>query len=374
MDSFVWPSGAWEESHSYANVVRTLLLCLVEPMRQAPEKFDLLANEKFRKMCGFQYNVLGVPDALLGGARGWPAIGDHGYVADNNAPANWSWLFGWFVKFFPEEGEKWMWVWSQTQFLPFDGWHDVSTLMAPLFLPSLPTSTPRPVPVPNGVKALEGFGAVARFNSGETDESVLVVRGGPSWGHYHHDQGSFWWWTCGRLVCADSGLGSGPLKFQHAGHNVMGYVDRNPSQYLDRVPFRVTRAEATAEGGADFVVDIPTHSWNVGHATDTAIPIEQRPFHRRRIEWFDGQRMRITDESVRSPDGLVVWSLHVVASDCRVSERTAIWELGDGVRLVLKMPTEPLEVYFERHSPTVGVRLKYREQTLVHELRVEKKD
>ncbi|HEY8667216.1 MAG TPA: hypothetical protein VIL86_11145, partial [Tepidisphaeraceae bacterium] len=157
---------------------------------------------------------------------------------------------------------------------------------------------------------LPGYGAVAREGQGTADESLLVVRCGEFWGHYHLDQGSFWWWCRGRLICADSELGDGRLKFAHEGHSVLGYPGRIPMQYFDRVPYQVDQCQRL-----DDVVTIrcriPVHSWQIAPLRDQPIPVDRRPLDVRTFQWRAPDHLRIVDEPANSPDGKVTWTLHV---------------------------------------------------------------
>jgi len=91
----------------------------------------------------------------------------------------------------------------------------------------------------------------------------------------------------------------------------------------------------------------------------------------RTFQWNTDGSLRITDAFTRSPDGLVTFSLHAVASNVRqLSSRQIAYDLPDGT-LRLTLPAEPKAVHIHRVDTTCGVTCTYAEGTLVHELRAE---
>lgn len=326
MAAFVWPGGVWEESHTYANHVKLCLLPLALALRHAPERFDMFADERFRAFCRSSLATLSPRDALLDGQRALPAIGDHGYSTSDG------YLYGWLATLRPDERATYEWAWREMGARTEVPDRPQVNVFAPLLTPVTREARAPQLPA---LLAMPGFGAVARDG-----ESLLVVRCGGAWGHYHPDQGSFWWWCRGKLVTADAELGSGPLKFRHLGHNVFGFPGHEPVQHLDRQPFRVTVCDPGRIG-----CEIP----GLGART---------------FRWETLDCLTIIDEPVRSPGGIVNWTLHVVAPQVtRIEARR--FEAG---QLVLETPVEPQTVVIEPGTQTCRVTLSYWEQRLEHRL------
>jgi len=384
LQAYVWPGGAWEESHSYANHVKLCLLPLVLALRHAPEPVDLLADKRLAAMCRFPIPLLSPPDPLAGGTRAIPAIGDHGYSNEEG------YLLGWLATLCPAERQLYTWAWHEMGAQPTATRSQASTF-SPLLAPVPTAGQSDPVPMLPTLKHCPGYGAVARSGLGTPAESVLVVRCGEAWGHYHPDQGSFWWWWRQRLVCTDADLGSGQLKFEHLGHNVLGYPDRCPQQYLDRTPFQVDDCRLTSAGETVIRCQIPVPGWMVrphhdepvrragGAGTvlrprqDEPIPLAQQPHLTRTFVWRAPAVLTVDDAPVRSPAGQVTWTLHVV---CRAMRQTgplqidcALAEAGQPL-LVVQLPVEPLAVQIVPGPITWRLTCLYPEQPLRHTLTV----
>lgn len=367
MACFVWPGGAWEESHTYANHVKLCLLPLVLALRRAPEHVDLMQNPQFQQMCHFFVPLLSPPEDARQHRRAIPAIGDHGYQLTQ--PDYYSFIFGWLAALDPQRRDDYLWAWRETGGKQSDAVSEQIAVFAPLLSPLKNDAAHAPTPDLPALLALPGYGAVARRNTGAADESLLVVRCGESWGHYHPDQGSFWWWHRRRLICTDADLGNGTLKHAHTGHNVLGYPGRAPMQYMDRVPYHVDQCEQS--GACDRIrCQIPVYSWEAGRQRDEAIPPENRPHVTRTLAWHCDGTLVIQDASVRSPEGKVTWSLHVLAQNARrTGGRNIEFVLGpDGSRLQVQLPVEPLDILLEPCGATWRLQCTYPEMPLEHRL------
>ena len=374
MRAYVYPGGAWEESHTYANHVKLTLLPLILALRHAPEPIDLLADRRFGQMCRFHLLQVSPPDRILGGKRGVPAVGDHGYLH-----ATWGELFGALATLSAGDRELYLWAFSQLD-------RGKANILSPLLdctasASNISGSETKPMdcnpwalrvalPV---LATYPGFGAIARSAAHTADESLLVVRCGEAWGHYHQDQGSFWWWSRGRLIAADSDLGSGPLKFAHAGHNVLGYPERTPMQYLGRHGFAITLAETDAVGTTRIRCYIPVRAWMVGPGKDEPIALREQPSLTRTFSWPNPDTLIIDDEPQKSPGGRVTWSLHVVAESVAAitAENVIHINLGDGAALRLQLPMTPLALTTQKHGATWHICGVYPEGALRHRLEVE---
>jgi hypothetical protein len=361
MRAFVWPGGCWEESHTYANHVKMTLLPLVLAMRRAPERVDLMANENFLATCRFFVQLLS--PATQDGVRMIPAVGDHELGKHDDFHA----IFGWLATLCPEHRDEFLWAWREQGSSAGEARSMQFTTFSPLMLPDRDVPKPAP-PTIRAMRLSPGYGAHVRREFGSNRESLLVVRCGQAWGHYHNDQGSFWWWVRGRLICCDAGAGTGALKFAHHGHNVAGYVGREPRQWLDRHPYQVDQCEQAADGSAIVRCEIPVVQWMDGSERHEQIPPAQRPHVTRTVEWKTLDQLQITDVSTRSPDGLTTFSLHAIASNVRQSGPTTIeFDLQPGT-LQLRLPVVPKNVQIHRVGSTCGVTCTYVEGTLVHTL------
>jgi hypothetical protein len=369
MKAYVWPSGAWEESHTYANHVKATLLPFIIAMRNAPEAIDLMQNDKFRQMCRFFALLLSPPDVMANGLRGIPAIGDHGYLH-----GSYSYLFGWLAAASQDDHDRdlYKWAWQATGMGGGSASEHMRMIDA-LLLP-LRTTAAAPLPTPKLARLmnLTGYGASYRGGTiGGTDETLLVVRCGQSWGHYHPDQGSFWWWAGGRLICCDAGLGSGELKFAHCGHNVLGYPGRDPLQYLDRQEFHVDQCLLDENENVRIRCQIPIAAWGKHALEEMRIPSEAQPHVTRSFHYDGGHRLAIIDEPTKSPDELVLWSLHVSCKSARqIGEMQIEFEFeNSSARLDLQLPVKPRSMQMETFGQTIAVFCTYQEETLKHHLR-----
>lgn len=365
MRRWVYPGGAWEESHTYHQHVLLCLLPLLKAFR-AIEGVDLLNEPRFADMAAFFVDWLSPPESAFGGRRVIPPLGDHGHPRVK--PETFTYLFGWLAALWPSQRERMRWAWRATGLALHQPGSDQACVWAPLLTddpagaraasstPSLPTLLERP-----------GCGVAARFAPHQPDEALLVVRCGEAWGHYHADQGSFWWWHGGALVCADAGLGEGPFKRDHAGHNTLGYPGREPMQHLDRTPYRVTRALAT-ESGFEIECDIPVPCWRTGH--NRTARAEPPPRLKRVFRWPSAGELFVDDEPADSPEGVVVWRVWVVATHARpIGPTRWQWSLADQPRVLqLDLPCVPRHVELLSVGPTLGLSCLYSSGPLVHRL------
>lgn len=368
MERWVYPGGAWEESHTYHRHVIATLLPVVLAMREV-EGEDLLQHPRFRETCRFHLDLLSPPDLDRGGRRFVPAVGDHGLPLGDD-PVGYDFLFGWLSHLLPDESDQYRWAWEQT------GRHLTHPSMGPIrFYSPLMIADPREVsasapPPLSTIRDLPGLGALARAKRHTDQESLLVVRCGPAWGHYHPDQGSFWWWCRGRLVCADSDLGGGSLKFEHRGHNVLGYPGFAPLQHLDRVPYAVTRCTASGDT-ATITCDVPIWMWRSATGFSQRIAATQRPSLTRTFVVKADEHIRIVDQPRNSPGGLVQWQLWVAADSAVVADDGAsvLFTLnGRGDRCLLALPATPLSTELKRVGATLGIVCVYAERELEHRL------
>jgi hypothetical protein len=365
MQAFVYPSGAWEESYTYANQVKLCLLPMTAALRRAPEQVDLLADERFKAMCRFFVQLLSPRGACnAGDVRRIPAIGDHGYYKEP-----FSYLFGWLATLCPAERDMYLWAWRESGAELGHDHHEQIQLYCPLFLPDASSAETAAMPEIPALRHLPGYGVVIRRDAGSVHESLLVVRCGESWGHSHPDQGSFWWYCNGHLICAEADLGMGIKKHEHSGHNVLGYLNRTPLQFFDKTPFHVDRAEMNGSR-ATIRCQVPTVGWQRGWQVFESVPENDRPHHTRTFVWENREELVIRDLPRRSPEAKVTWSLHVLAED---ATQEAPLRIRFNLRsrrgsMLLELPTVPGEVVIERSGHTTGVRLQYPEMPLTHRL------
>lgn len=363
MQSFVYPGGCWEESHTYANHVKLTLLPLGVALQQADEGFDMFADERFAAMCRFFLPLLSPRQVDQQDCRLIPALGDHGY-----SHADYSFLFGWLSMVFPEENRQYRWAWQQTG---CGGVHKSAlqlTMFHPLLCPSRQgPSTPVSMPP---LKVYPGYGACARQCESTQKESMLLVRCGEAWGHYHPDISSFWWWADNELIAADAQLGSGELKLKHHGHNVLGYVDHQPMLHLDRTPFAITDASLTANDQYVITCTIPIERWQLEHGQVQNIPLHDQPINIRTYQWHAPDRLTIMDRPMQSPNQQVTWSIHILADDVWqvAPEQFAFRLTVSGRTLTLTCPMPPLHVTCQRYLPTLGLTLIYPEVNMKHQL------
>jgi len=339
-------------------------------MRHAPEPVDLMADTQFRGTCRFFAHLLSPHDATIDGRRGIPAVGDHGYVH-----ADFSHLFGWLATVCDGANDPdhalYVWAWNETGRIPAKADNFNGVMLDSLFLPDAPTPAEIPTPSLPQLQELPGYGAAYRGGTlGQADETLLVVRCGPSWGHYHPDEGSFWWWAHGRLLCCDADLGGGDLKFAHRGHNVLGYPGRDPLQYLDRQNFHVDQCRHHGDHGVIIRCQIPVVAWGPTYHEEKPIPPDQQPHNTRTFEYDGRDRLTIKDEPVKAPDGRVLWTLHVPCNDAkRIDPLRVEFALDDtGAVLQLQLPTDPQSLEIQRCGKTMGVFCAYRQQPLTHAL------
>jgi hypothetical protein len=368
MKSFVYPDGCWEESHTYANHVKLTLLPLGVALKRCEEAFDMFADPDFAAMCRFFVHLLSPRQTDMEHCRLIPAIGDHGYTHHD-----YSFLFGWLSSVFPNESDLYHWAWEQGGRGDVEARSLQQTMFQPLLCP-VGSQTPSPIKTPE-FKVYPGFGACARQGFGTDHESMLLIRCGRAWGHYHPDQGSFWWWSNNELICADAMLGKGELKFAHQGHNVLGYVDHHPMQHLDRTPYDITDAQADEDGQCKVTCHLPIERWQRDARTPIDIPKTEQPINTREFHWQSTDHLIISDQPVRSPNQQITWSLHVLADKVqRVADDRFEFCLSHSQRfLTLQCPAIPFRVVEHHQSPTLGLTLFYNEQDMIHHLNIGKK-
>jgi hypothetical protein len=372
MRCFVWPFpdgyGCWEESHTYANHVKLLLLPLALALRHLPadQRVYLLQNPAFRAMCRFFLPLLSPPDTILDGHRGILAIGDHGY----RHHGGYGYLFGWLANLCPEEKEAYLWAWGQTGAELTQQQAQVS-IFSPL-LQADPTSIPAArAPTMPDLLALPGYGAMARTSFNTPEESLLVIRCGDAWGHYHPDESSFWWYYHRQLLCADADLGGGPLKLQHLGHNVLGFPNHKPVQHLDRAGYQVTTCRKTPADGYHLRCRIPFPRFDRAGKIVDLPPDQPMPLVIRTFYWDTPETLRIIDEPTNSPDGLVQWTLHLPATTARiVADSSAEFTYPGGLRLCVHLPQRAKQTQLEKLESTWRLTCIYTQQPLEHRLQV----
>lgn len=371
MRCFVWPFpdgyGCWEESHTYANHVKLLLLPLTLALRNVPgdDRVDLLEHPAFRAMCRFFVPLLSPSDQILAGWRGIPAVGDHGY----QHKGGYGYLFGWLATLCPDERNTYLWAWGRTGGdLTQTNSSQVSTF-SPL-LQADPASAQAPAPPLPAMLNLPGFGTMVRRGFNTPDESLLLVRCGDAWGHYHPDEGSFWWYHRRQLLCADADLGGGPLKLEHLGHSALGFPNHQPVQHLDRAGYRVEACRQTEGGGYHIRCRIPFPRFQRdGRIVD--VPTAEAPLVIRDFHWLTPEHLQIIDDPVKSPDGLVQWTLHLPAQHARATdERTVTFLFDNQATLQVLLPDKPLERQLFKSQTTWQLTCIYREARLEHNLHV----
>ena len=375
LTAYLYPGGAWEESHTYANHVKLCLLPLVVAAKNQPGGRDWTIDPRFREFCRFFVQILSPRDAVLGGHRGVPAIGDHGYRHQEHTTFyGGSFLFLWMASVMKEDRELFLWAWRESGGRITDPPHEQALVFTPLMLPEFAPLIKSAIPEPKlpEMAVLPGYGAYCRRDQATPEESLLLVRCGDSWGHYQSDQGSFWWWQNGRLVCADSDLGAGDLKFRQAGHNLVGYPGRELLQYLHHHPYPIERCEKLPDGSQQIQCRVRGRAWFLGSPGIRHEPIlyAEQPEVVRCFTWLADGRLRIVDDAVRSPEGVVAWYLNVPAEHATGdwANRKVIFDLPDGERLILTLPQTPLATELRRLESTWHLACRYPEGKLIHEL------
>ncbi len=370
LQSFVWPGAegryengaAWEESHTYAiHVIRTLAPLLLA-LKSFPEGKELPSDPRWVGLCRFFVRVLSPPDRLHGGQRVIPAIGDHHIDSD------WaSCTFAWMATLLPQYADEFLWAWNATGRYTGNPANPMHQMLRP---PTIAADMPAAWPLPSlpAIADYPGYGVVARHDAGQVDEALLVVRCGQAWGHYHHDQGSFWWWARGQLLCCDADLGSGELKFKHEGHNILGYPGRTPMQYIGRQPF-IAHGQTLADGYS-ITCSIPVMQWQVPGQIEP-VPANPPPHHQRIVLWHAStDSLEIHDTPSDSPDGKVHWNLHVPALHAaQVSASEVRFDLENNLILKVSLP-HPQVVHLRQTGRTWWLQAEYPECRLVHSLKV----
>lgn len=375
MRSFVYPDGAWEESHTYHQHVLLCLLPVLAAMRHRGADAPL-KDPRFTSMATFFSNLLSPRDHMLGGKRCVPPLGDHGYPL--NRPEKFNYLFAWLFNLLPDLPEasrqRLAWAWRETGGVATFARSSQASFFSPLLMPArAELEREGPSPKLPALAQIAGYGVAARRAPHPNNESLLVIRCGSAWAHYHPDQGSFWWWVGGLPVAVDAGLADGDLKFQHQGHNTLGWPGRSPMQHLDHPDFRVLSANQKNEA---FTIQchLPCDRWRVdrrGAACDiptaNPAPSVQRTFH-----WPNMRELIITDKPTNAPEGLVEWRLWVFSENARrLDDTTVAFALADGrSRLIVHLPHPPAHLQFDRDQATLGLICLYPEQTLSHALHV----
>ena len=100
------------------------------------------------------------------------------------------------------------------------------------------------------------------------------------------------------------------------------------------------------------------------------IPCPEQPEVVRCFTWLADGRLRIVDEAVRSPEGVVAWYLNVPAEHATGdwANRQVIFDLPEGERLILTLPQTPLATELRRLESTWHLACRYPEGKLIHEL------
>ena len=190
---------------------------------------------------------------------------------------------------------------------------------------------------------------------------------GLSWGHYHPDQGSLWWWAHGRLLVGDADLADGELKFQHRGHSLLSYPKHNPQQYLDRPNYHVDQMAELPGGGVTIRCQLPIVAWGANSTlSEQKIPLADQPHDVRTVEYDGRDRLTIRDEPTRSPDGRVLWCLHVVSKNARQEGQQIIFDLEASTAKLFVTLDEKASVELKQFGATLGLFCEYDERVLEH--------
>ncbi|NNM87307.1 MAG: hypothetical protein HKL95_02180 [Phycisphaerae bacterium] len=218
---------------------------------------------------------------------------------------------------------------------------------------------------------LPGYGAMARTSFNTPEESLLVIRCGDAWGHYHPDESSFWWYYHRQLLCADADLGGGPLKLQHLGHNVLGFPNHKPVQHLDRAGYQVTACRKTSADGYHIRCRIPFPRFDLAGKIVDIPPDQPMPLVIRTFYWDAPETLRIIDEPTNSPDGLVQWTLHLPAATAHIVEDRAVeFTYAGGLVLRVHLPQGAKQTQLEKLASTWRLTCIYTQQRLEHCLQV----
>ena len=364
MRCFVWPGGLWEESHTYAMHVQQTLLPMLLALRQFHDGPDLTANPSFVAFSRFFPSILSPRDPRLGGHRGIPPVGDHLQQPDWVGA-----LWGWLANILPEHRQEFLWAWRESGCSYGPATNESMAVLTPLLLPLRTEAEVVDYQLPNSLRNIAGYGAVARRHASTPQESLLVVRCGQAWGHYHPDQGSFWWWDRGNLICGDSDLGEGELKFAHHGHNVISYPDFRAVQHLDRDPFFITRA--VEETGQTIIeCAVTTRKFFDAQNKIVHLPEDKSPVLHRKLQWDNKDVLTVTDLPRSSPNGMVNWNLHVNAHSWHELGQGQIKFALPGDRcLVVQLDTAG-QFQVRKMKTTWWLCVTYNERPLTHVLRL----
>jgi hypothetical protein len=196
----VYPSGVWEESHTYWQHVLFTVLPVFKMLKERG-RHDFFADPRLQKTLNAIYEQVGVANALLNGRRGLITCGDHdcGVIPYHS-------MWGGYAEELrdtaPELAAKINYLARESGGFP---------------VADLSTTAPA-----KGVREIKALGAYFRGAARDGDETILVLRSGAAWGHHHNDDGAIQLFYGDRMLVGDGGLSggaSGPYKISAAGHS-----------------------------------------------------------------------------------------------------------------------------------------------------------
>ena len=215
LEYHVYPeSGVWEESHTYFHHVLATVLPALE-RRQADGVEDGFANPSFQRLVGSLLKTLTPRDAFFKNQRHVVALGDHGVDPKNLYRPFYRRLAHRLAVANSELAAQLAWAYRE--------------------LGGMDALTVEPKPYPWTHEYVQGLGYFFRAQDNR-GESLLVLRGGTSWGHHHNDEGSLQYFYAGRSWVVDSAFSNtqreGARKFRADGHSRWAPRDFAPLNYL----------------------------------------------------------------------------------------------------------------------------------------------
>ena len=223
LDRFSNPdSGVWEESHTYFNhVLRTLAMFVWEQREQTNLRdglagsLDWFVDLRFQRLCAAALHLVTPRDRNADGLRMMAPLGDH------RLELRWHTFHALamgLVESNPTLAGALSWLSVE------NGWEGKLHVV-----PVKPHLTSRRV---------QGLGATLRgLHDGACGgESLVVLRAGSSWAHYHCDELEVLYYSGGEPVLVEAGYGR-PETFEKRGpqgHNIMCPVKFTPASYLSR--------------------------------------------------------------------------------------------------------------------------------------------
>lgn len=333
LEIHTYPSGLWEESHTYnQHVLLTVLPPLL--MLKAAGRYDFFADEKFRKMVAAVMEQISVADFSTGSKRGLLPFGDH---APGVEPYHLMWHA--YAEGFRDADPA---LAAKLNFLAKES--------GGAYLADLPQTPPE-----RGFRELKGLGVFFRGVTREGDETLFALRGGCAWAHHHNDDGSIQLYCGDRMLIGDaghSGRRSGAAKIADFGHSRWTLPGVEILNYLWR--FNRGWVTARSDGETPYATVYTPALFELRHGQ--AIPLPRAIRHFRSVVKLAEQAFLVLDSTLEPVPERILF--HLGAPEFTAIPGGAVAKCGD-----IRVRVRSLEGLTPQPGPVIAGEAPEREMT-----------